>query len=322
MDPSGFKQIGGNTNAYNNESFLYNIPSGSNSTTQNWGPKKGTLSGKIQSEYYYTIDISGSDSTYYQEVLPPAGSFGPTYAANDVSSNKLLPIPARTSDNYLPDYINALGTTGGVSMTTVVKSPSLLYLNVSARSRPLYTPLDVDFIDTLNTLTYTYNGSSLGQFKYLANWGDRVNPVTLGASPVTSGSLIGKDSSGVAITNFETQIRLTTTTPYANISDVSSQYQYGWVGNAQDAPRTINTGPFHLNTSAVKDIELTPTNLNTVGYYLGVDVSNIKLDVSLNSFIDVSNNGYKNYRWRVVQNLKKDVNHPDASPVLYIMIFI
>ena len=293
--PNNFKQIGGNTNTYNNESFTYNIPlSILNPTMQNWGPKIGTLSGKIQSEYYYTIDISGSDSTYYQEVLPPAGSFGPTYAANTVVSNKLLPIPGRTISNYSSGYTNILGTNGGVLMTTVLESTTggNSSLNVSARSRPNYTSLQVDFIDTPTTLTYTYNGSSAGQFKYLANWGDRVNPVTIPNSPVTNGSFIGIDSSGVPITNFETQIRLTLTTLYPNISDASSQYQYGWVGDAQDAPRTINTGPFYLNTSTVKDIELTPANLNTVGYYLGVDVSNIKLDVSLNSFIDVSNNSY------------------------------
>ena len=202
-------------------------------------------------------------------------------------------------------------------MTSVGESTTGGSLNVSARSRPGYTPLVVDFIDTLTTLTYTYNGSSAGQFKYLANWGDRINPVTLGNSPVTTGSLIGKDSSGVPITNFETQIRLTATNPYANISDVSSQYQYGWAGNPQDVPRTINTGPFYLNTSTVKDIELIPTNLNTVGYYLGVDVSNIKLDVSLNSFIDVSNNNYTNYRWRVLQNLKKDGLDDEVSFIFY-----
>jgi len=200
-------------------------------------------------------------------------------------------------------------------MTTVGESTTGgSSLNVSARSRPGYTPLVVDFIDTLTTLTYTYNGSSAGQFKYLANWGDRVNPVTFGNTPVTLGSLIGNDSSGVPITNFETQIRIDVSGTYGNISDASSQYQYGWVGNAQDAPRTINSGPFHLNTSAVKDIE--SANLNTVGYYLGVDVSNIKLDVSLNSFIDVSNNSYQNYRWRVVQNLKKD-GLPDEVGFIY-----
>ena len=317
--PNNFKQIGGNTNTYSNIDFSYNIPAGigTDTTTQNWGPKIGALSGKIQSEYYYTIDISGSDSTYYQEVL--TGSFGPTYAANTVVSNKLLPIPGRTISNYSSGYTNALGTNGGVLMTTVGESTTggNSSLNVSARSRPTYMTFQVDFIDTPTTLTYTYNGSSAGQFKYLANWGDRVNPVTFGNTPVTSGSLIGKDSSGVPITNFETQIRLTAINPYPNISDVSSQYQYGWAGNPQDAPRTINTGPFYLNTSAVKDIELIPANLNTVGYYLGVDVSNIKLDVSLNSFIDVSNNNYTNYRWRVVQNLKKDMSPDEVSFIFY-----
>jgi len=200
--------------------------------------------------------------------------------------------------------------------------PFTPYLNVSARSRPGYTTYVVDFIVPQTTLTYTYNGSSAGQFKYLANWGDRINPVTLGNSPVTTGSLIGIDSSGVPITNFETQIRLTatalTTTPI--ISDVSSQYQYGWVGDAQDALRTINSGPFYLTTSAVKDIE--SSNLNTVGYYLGVDVSNIKLDVSLNSFPDVSNNSYQNYRWRVVQNLKKKGSVSDISGFVYYDFYI
>ena len=317
--PNNFKQIGGHDNSYNKIDFSYNIPHGPDTTTQNWGPKIGTL--VPQSEYYYSIDISGSDSTYYQEVL--TGSFGPTYAPQDISSQILLPIPERTISNYPFGYTNALGTNGGVSMTSVGESATgggSSSLNVSARSRPGYIPLVVDFIDTLTTLTYIYNGSSAGQFKYLANWGDRVNPAILGASPVTSGSLIGNDSSGVPITNFETQIRLTATNPYANISDVSSQYQYGWVGDAQDAPRTINTGPFNLTTSAVKDID--STNLNTVGYYLGVDVSNIKLDVSLNSFIDVSNNNYTNYRWRVLQNLKRATPHPDISGFVYYDFYI
>ena len=322
LNQHSFKQIGGNTNTYSNIAFS----SAWNASTNTWGQTVDALSGKIQSEYYYSIDISGSDSTYYQEVL--TGSFGPTYALQDVSSQILLPIPRRTTGNYSSGYTNALGTNGGVPVThpiNVVKSPSLPYLNVSARSRPLQgaLPLPVDFIDTSTTLTYTYNGSSTGQFKYLANWGDRVQTAILGNSPVTSGSLIGIDSSGVPITNFETQIRLTETTltTSPNIIDVSSQYQYGWAGNPQDAPRTINTGPFYLNTSAVKDIELTPTNLNTVGYYLGVDVSNIKLDVSLNSFPDVSNNVYQNYRWKVVQNLKKD-GLADASGFIFYDFYI
>ena len=309
--PHNFKQIGGNTNTYSNIDFS----SAWTAKTNTWGQTVGTLSSKIHPEYYYTIDISGSGSTYYQEIV--GSSFGPTYASSSVISNKLLPIPERTSSNYSSGYTDGLGTNVGVLMTNVGESITggSSDLNVSTRIRPAYTTLQVDFIDTPTTLTYTYNGSSSGQFKYLANWGDRVNPVTLGASPVTSGSLIGKDSSGVPITNFETQIRLTATNLYSNISDASSQYQYGWAGNTQDAPRTINTGPFHLNTSAVKDIE--STNLNTVGYYLGVDVSNIKLDVSLNSFIDISNNVYKNYRWRVVQNLKKAAALPDEVSFIY-----
>lgn len=318
LAPNGFKQVGGNTVSYTNESFTFNIPNGTgtDSTKQNWGPKDGSLAGKIHPEYYYQIDISGANSSYYQEIT--SGSFGPTYAANSVTSQKLLPIPARTSTNYgSNDYLSVLGSPfPGTSMTSILKNSSgQTSLTVLTRSRGTnnYNEYTVDFLDNASTISYTYDASSV--YKYLANYGDRDANPTYGSSPVTNGSYIGIDSSGVQITNFETQIKVDTTTAYT-IQDVSTVAQYGWAGNSNDGPRSITTAPFNLNTSSVKDIDLT-SNPNLEGYYLGVDVSNIKLDVTLNQFEDVSNNSYNNYRWRVVQNLKRNDGLSDESSFLY-----
>ena len=312
--PNGFKQVGGNTISYSNESFTYNIPNGTDSTTQNWGPKVGSLAGKIHPEYYYQIETSGANSSYYQEIT--SGSFGPTYAPNSVTSQKLLAIPARTAANYgSTNYLSVLGSSSGTLMNSVSKNTSGGQTSpaVSTRSRPSYTQYSVDFLDSLATITYTYNASSV--YKYLANFGNRVANPTYGTSPVTTGSYIGIDSSGVQITNFKTQIRLGTTTTYT-IPDQQTAPQYGWVGNSNDGPRSITTPPFNLSTSAVKDIDLT-SDSNLEGYYLGVDVSNIKLDVSLNQFEDVSNNSYNNYRWRVVQNLKRNGLSDESSFLFY-----
>ena len=307
--PNGFKQVGGNTVSYSNQLFTY-----TDSTTQNWGPNVGSLAGKIHPEYYYEIETFGANSSYYQEIT--SGSFGPKYAPNTVIAQKLVPIPARTAANYgSTDYLSVLGSSSGTLMNSVSKNTSggQTSLAVSTRSRSSYTQYSVDFLDSLATITYFYNASSV--YKYLANFGDREAAPTWGISPVTLGSYIGSDTNNTPITNFETQIRVGATTAYT-IQDVSTVPQYGWVGNSNDGPRSITTAPFNLSTSAVKDIDLT-SDPNLEGYYLGVDVSNIKLDVSLNQFEDVSNNSYNNYRWRVVQNLKRDGLSDEISFLYY-----
>ena len=79
---TGFKQVGGNTVVYTNQTFNFNIPKNStDKTLENWGPKTITP-GQIHPEYHYVIDLSSNtaNSSYFQEIIDPPSTFGPTYA--------------------------------------------------------------------------------------------------------------------------------------------------------------------------------------------------------------------------------------------------
>jgi hypothetical protein len=166
------------------------------------------------------------------------------------------------------------------------------------RRRDTYASVSgVDFVDASNSIVYTYIDANAHK-KYYANFGEPVSIPSFGSSPVQSGSYIGIDCSGKEITNFETQIKY----DVAVLFDASTNYQFGWEGNSNDQSQTISSAPFSLTTSTVKD--LAQGDINKEGYYLGVDVSNVKLDVSFNQLPDVGNNtpAYKKYRWNILQN--------------------
>ena len=98
--------------------------------------------------------------------------------------------------------------------------------------------------------------------------------------------------------------------------DASTNYQFGWAGNSNDQSQTIASPPFSLTTSTVKDLDLSS---NKTGYYLGVDVSNVKLDVSFNQLPDVGNNtpAYEKYRWNILQNAKKNGATAQTTSLYY-----
>ena len=100
------------------------------------------------------------------------------------------------------------------------------------------------------------------------------------------------------------------------IIDASTNYQFGWAGNSNDQSQTIASPPFSLTTSTVKDLDLSS---NKTGYYLGVDVSNVKLDVSFNQLPDVGNNtpAYEKYRWKILQNAKKNGATAQTTSLYY-----
>ena len=180
------------------------------------------------------------------------------------------------------------------------------------RRRDTYASVSgVDFVDASTPITYTYIDANAHK-KYYANFGEPEPSPTFGSSPVQSGSYIGIDCSGKEITNFETQIKY----DVAVLLDASTNYQFGWAGNSNDQSQTIASPPFSLTTSTVKDLDLT---LNKTGYYLGVDVSNVKLDVTLTQFSDVGNNtpAYEKYRWNILQNAKKNGASAQTTSLYY-----
>ena len=296
---TGFKQVGGNTVVYTDQTFNFNIPKNSaDKTLENWGPKTITP-GQIHPEYYYVIDLSSNpaNSSYFQEIIDPPSTFGPTYASAGlptIISNKLIRIPGR--NNYSSSgYTDFMGTSSG-ELITVTKNGGVSQ-SLTVRRRDTYASVSgVDFVDALNSIVYTYISAD-DHKKYYANFGEPVSIPSFGSSPVQSGSYIGIDCSGKEITNFETQIKY----DVAVLFDASTNYQFGWAGNSNDQSQTIASPPFSLTTSKVKDLDLTP---NKTGYYLGVDVSNVKLDVTLTQFPDVGNNtpAYEKYRWNILQN--------------------
>jgi hypothetical protein len=271
---------------------------------ENWGPKT-IISSKIHPEYHYVIDLSSNsaNSSYFQEIIDPPSTFGPTYAPSSVVSSKLIRIPGR--NNYSSSgYTDFMGTLSGEPITVINKSGGVSQA-LTVRRRDTYASVSgVDFVDASTPITYTYIDANAHK-KYYANFGEPVSIPSFGSSPVQPGSYIGIDCSGQEITNFETQIRYNVSAQVPAIIDASTNYQFGWVGNSNDQSQTIASPPFSLTTSTVKDLDLT---LNKTGYYLGVDVSNVKLDVSFNQLPDVGNNtpAYEKYRWNILQNAKKN----------------
>ena len=311
---TGFKQVGGNTSPYSNQTFKFNIPKNStDKTLENWGPKT-IISSKIHPEYHYVIDLSSNsaNSSYFQEIIDPPSTFGPTYALAGVSTNinKLIRIPGR--DNYSSSgYTDFMGTDASGEQITVNKSGGVSQA-LTVRRRDTYEIVSgVDFVDASNSIVYTYISAD-DHKKYYANFGDPVSNPSFGSSPVQQYSYIGIDCSGQEITNFETQIKYDVTVLF----DASTNYQFGWAGNSNDQSQTIASPPFSLTTSTVKDLDLSS---NKTGYYLGVDVSNVKLDVSFNQLPDVGNNtpAYKNYRWKILQNAKKNGATAQTTSLYY-----
>jgi hypothetical protein len=292
---TGFKQVGGNTHPYSSETFYFNIPKNStDKTSQNWGPKS-IKSSKIHPEYYYVIDSSSNSnfSSYFQEIIDPPSTFGPTYAPSNVVSSKLIRIPGR--NNYSSSgYTDFMGTPSG-ELITVNKSGGASQ-SLTVRRRDTYEIVSgVDFVDALTPITYTYIKAD-DHKKYYANFGDPVSNPSFGSPPVQSGSYIGIDCSGQ--------------------EDASTNYQFGWAGNSNDQSQTIASSPFSLTTSTVKDLDLSS---NKTGYYLGVDVSNVKLDVTSTQFLDVGYNtpAYEKYRWNILQNAKKNGATAQTTSLYY-----
>jgi len=189
-----------------------------------------------------------------------------------------------------------MGTSAG-ELITVTKNGGVSQ-SLTVRRRDTYASVSgVDFVDALNSIIYTYISAD-DHKKYYANFGEPEPSPTFGSSPVQQGSYIGIDCSGQEITNFETQIKYAIDV----VEDASTNYQFGWEGNSNDQSQTISSAPFSLTTSTVKD--LAQGDINKEGYYLGVDVSNVKIDITLGQFSDIGNNipAYNPYRWNILQN--------------------
>ena len=134
----------------------------------------------------------------------------------------------------------------------------------------------------------------------IANFGD----TTLAVPPTTwvnPGSYLGSDATGTPLTQFKVDISNGTAATTA--TSLSSSLISGvWTQGSNTSVSNSNISFSHSTTIPQGSGQLKE------GYYLGVDLSSIKIDISLGSFPDICNNtpAYSSYQASVTQILKKD----------------
>ena len=93
---------------------------------------------------------------------------------------------------------------------------------------------------------------------------------------------------------------------------MSSKPRVGFTG--QDSPVTDTSGNLTLSSSATIELGLVPVDIRKQGFYLGFDLSQVKLtDISLGVLPDICNNLYQPYKWELEQKVKKSDGIIDVS---------
>ena len=155
----------------------------------------------------------------------------------------------------------------------------------------------VEFLSDLSSISY--NSSNF--YKLIANFGDTTSPVPP-TTWVNPGSYLGSDASGTPLTQFKVDI--SNGTSGISGESLSSSFISGvWTQGSNTDVSNSNISFSHSTTI--------PQGIGQLkeGYYLGVDLSSIKIiDISLGSFPDICNNtpSYTSYKASVTQILKKD----------------
>jgi len=201
-------------------------------------------------------------------------------------------IPLRTI--VTSDYDNFL--TGDLSATNDEG-----YTKYSARRRDTYASIDdIYFLGDNSGINFT----DTSVYKLAANYGAPTpgvitpTPGDLDISFVDVNSMLGKTCSGEEICYIESKVT-GNGSPYLNLS---SKPRVGFTG--QDTPTTDTSGNLTLSSSAT--IELGGVDIRKKGFYLGFDLSQVKLtDISLGVLRDICNNNYQPYEWELEQKVKK-----------------
>lgn len=210
-------------------------------------------------------------------------------------------IPSRST--VTSDYDSFL--TGPLSATN-----DETYQTYPAIPRNGYSPVitNIYFLADNSGINFT---DSTSTYKLAANYGTAktsIGPISgdLDISFVDANSMLGKTCSGEDICYIESKV----TGISGTILNLSSTPRKGFTG--QDIPKTDTSGNLTLSSSAT--IELGGVDIRKKGFYLGFDLSQVKLtDISLGVLPDICNNNYQPYKWELEQKVKKSDGIIDVS---------
>ena len=264
-----------------------------NYNLQNWTTNQDNVA---YPEYLY----NSVANTYY--AVNKAEDFSRTqvyYTGPNKADGVLIPSRiAVTSDynNFLTGTLNPTVTAG--------------YQSYSARRRDTYASIaNIYFLADNSGISFT----DTSVYKLAANYGTAktsINPGIgdLDISFVEANSMLGKTCSGEEICYIESKVT-GDGAPYLNLS---SKPRVGFTG--QDSPVTDTSGNLTLSSSATIELGLVPVDIRKQGFYLGFDLSQVKLtDISLGVLPDICNNLYQPYKWELEQNVKKSDGNIDVS---------
>jgi hypothetical protein len=235
------------------------------------------------SQPYFAVN---SSEDYYNVRVPNV---------TDASAVAYIPIPTRSEAVTGTDYTTAITS----STTFALGSPTGGSITASPRKRGDVSIQisNVEFLSDLSSISY----NSTDFYKLIANFGDTTSPVPP-TTWVNPGSYLGSDASGTPLTQFKVDI--SNGTSGISGESLSSSFISGvWTQGSNTDVSNSNISFSHSTTI--------PQGIGQLkeGYYLGVDLSSIKIiDISLGSFPDICNNtpSYTSYKASVTQILKKD----------------
>ncbi len=250
---------------------------------------------------YIINTINTPTKRYYAVNSSPDFSNLDISNVTDASAVAYIPIPTRaeavTGSDYTTDinnkpFLNPLPTPTGGSITASPRKRGDVSSQVS----------NVEFLSDLSSIRY----NSTDFYKLIANFGDTTSAVP--PTPwVNPGSYLGSDATSTSLTQFIVDISNGTSATTA--TSLSSSLINGvWTQGSNTSVLNSNISFSHSTT-----IPQGSGQQLKEGYYLGVDLSSIKIDISLGSFPDICNNipPYSSYQASVTQILKKDSGLPD-----------
>ena len=219
---------------------------------------------------------------------------------NNASDTAYIPIPTRNNvldNNIYNNYIQDLS----LSFDTMTGD----YYNIpTARKRTdvSYEINNIYFLSDLSSISFY----SKNDYKLIANYGD-TDQATPPNSWVNNGSILGIDASGSDLTKFNINI-YKGTNPGASIEE--SNYSNMITGLWSQGSNTIVSND---NISFTHSTTI-PQGINDIrkkGYYLGVDLSMVKIvDINIEKFPDICNNNppYSSYKTNIEQLIKRGNN--------------
>jgi len=294
VDISGVKrtgaiQVGGNiTDVPVTDISVGNLTS--SLQTQAWSKNIDSLAAYPE---YIINTINTPTNRYYAVNSSPDFSNQDISNVNNASAVAYIPIPTRldvvTTSPYQSDITGqsfALGSPTGDSIQRSARKRNDVSTQIT----------NIEFLSDLSSISYNSNDF----YKLIANFGD-----TTSASPPTTwvnpGSYLGIDASGTGTPLTQFKVDISNGTSASSGTSLSSSFISGvWTQGSNTSVSNNNISFSHSTT-----IQQGIGQQLKEGYYLGVDLSSIKIDISLGSFPDICNNipAYSSYQASVTQIL-------------------